>query len=174
MGIVFEVSGSLITEQVLPGENPRDFTRRMAEEKARVVGRNFDDAWILGADTVVVIDGRIMGIPSGEVEALDMLETLSGRTHSVLTSFCIYRPSTRECMVRTVESKVVIKELSADEIKGYIHSREPFDKAGGYAVQGLGAFMVREINGSYTNVVGLPLCEVIEAMKELKMIQKFP
>ena len=174
MGIVFEVSGSYIEEQALSGESPYDFTRRMASEKARSVGQSFGDAWILGADTVVVIDDRIMGIPSNDREALDMLKTLSGKTHSVFTSFCFYRPCMEECMVRTVESKVVIKGLSSDEINGYIHSGEPFDKAGGYAVQGLGAFMVREIHGSYTNVVGLPLCALVKALLTTGALRSFP
>ena len=123
---------------------------------------------------MVVIDNRIMGIPSGEGEAREMLEKLSGRTHSVFTSFCFYRPSLDDLLVRTVESTVVFKTLSDEEIMGYIQSGEPFDKAGAYGVQGLGAFMVREIHGSYTNVVGLPICEVIETMKELNIIQEFP
>jgi len=174
MGIVFEVLVSRIPEDALPEENPREFTRRMAEEKAQAIGRTLDEAWVLGADTVVVIDDHIMGIPSGEGEAREMLERLSGRKHSVFTSFCFYRPSLDYLLVRTVESTVVFKVLSGEEIMGYIRSGEPFDKAGAYGVQGLGAFMIREIHGSYTNVVGLPLCEVIETMKDLKIIQEFP
>jgi septum formation protein len=174
MNIAFEVSAPNIPEEVLPGEKPQDFTRRMAEEKARAVGRSLGEAWVLGADTVVVIDDRIMGIPPNEGEAKEMLERLSGRSHSVFTSFCFYRPSLDYLLVRTVESTVVFKTLTDEEIRGYIRSGEPSDKAGAYGAQGLGAFMIREIHGSYTNVVGLPLCEVVEAMKELKIIKEFP
>lgn len=174
MGIVFEVSGADINEDSLPHEDPAHYTRRMAREKALAVGRTSGDAWILGADTVVVAAERIMGIPAGRDEAADMLSTLSGRSHTVITSFCLHRPSTADSEVQSVESQVIFKQLSPREIEGYIRSGEPFDKAGGYAVQGLGAFMVREVRGSYTNVVGLPLCEVIETMKRLDILGEFP
>ncbi len=174
VGISFDVRAADVDESVRPSESPVDYTRRMAEEKARAAARHAPEAWVLGADTSVTLDGLILGIPASREEAVKMLATLSGRTHVVVTSFCLYRSQTEECLAQSVESFVLFKDLTKEEIEGYVLSGEPFDKAGGYAVQGLGAFMVREVHGSFTTVVGLPLCEVIEAMKKLGVVGTFP
>ncbi len=174
MGIVFETAAADIDERVLDGEAPGPYTARMAETKARVVGKDNPDAWILGADTVVTLDDRIMGIPGSRDEAREMLRTLSGKLHTVISSFCLLNQRDNLAETRGVESGVLFRELRPREIEGYLNSGEPFDKAGGYAVQGLGAFMVREVHGSYANVVGLPICQVIETMIELGVIEEFP
>jgi len=174
MGLVFHTAAADIDEGVLDGEGPDAYAARMAESKARVVGRDNPDAWILGADTVVTIDERILGTPGAKDEAREMLRALSGKRHVVISAYCLFHQKDGVCLVRSVESGVVFKDLREHEIEGYLNSGEPFDKAGGYAVQGLGAFMVREVHGSYTNVVGLPICQVIESMLELGVIDRFP
>ena len=116
----------------------------------------------MGADTIVLIDGTILGKPRSRQEARSMLRRLSGQTHQVLTGYAICCHGSNRMFSDTVTTEVTFKELTEAEIEWYIHTREHFDKAGAYAIQGLGTFLVRRINGSYTNVVGLPVCEVIE------------
>lgn len=172
-GIPLEVIPSRADERFLPGESPEGHVRRVAREKAMDVGRQHPGRWVLGADTVVAIDGKILGKPGGPSEAEEMLRELSRREHRVLTGFCILRyPSLGE-REGTIISRVKFKPLSEEEIRWYIHTGEPFDKAGGYAIQGKAAFMVEEVHGSYTNVVGLPLCEVVEALRELGAVNLF-
>jgi len=172
--LAFEVRPACCDERLRQGETPETYTRRMAREKAEVVGGSVPDTWVLAADTVVFSDGRILGKPKDLEEARVMLSALSGRVHEVVTSFCWYHGSRKVRYVRSVESRVEFKNLTKDEIERYVRLGEPMDKAGAYAVQGLGAFMVRAVHGSYSNVVGLPLAEVIEAMVELEIIPGFP
>jgi len=161
-GLDFEVLPSSIDESSIPMEDPETYVRVLAESKARDISERFPDAWVIGADTIVVIDGTILGKPGSRAEARSMLMQLSGRTHRVLTGYSIRCKDANRSVSETVSTDVHFKSLSADEIDWYIHSGEPFDKAGAYAIQGLGTFLVKGINGSYTNVVGLPVCEVLE------------
>jgi septum formation protein len=174
IGLNFEVIPSEIEEDIIRGEEPRNHVLRLARLKAKEVGRRQNSAIVVGADTVVVLDGRILGKPESEKEAFDMLTLLSGREHRVLTGFCVLDTSNGTEQCEAVESWVRFKSLSPEEIKGYIKTREPMDKAGAYAVQGKGSYMIQEIKGSYTNVVGLPLCELVEVLTRLKAIDLFP
>lgn len=170
VGISFEVLPSQIEETPLHQEEPASHVLRLAEEKARFVARQRPRSWVLGADTIVVIEGTILGKPAGEDEAQEMLRRLSGRTHTVFTGFCLLNEEKRTAMSRAVTSLVRFCQLADDEIAWYLQTPEPYDKAGAYAVQGKGAFFIREIHGSYTNVMGLPLCEVVDALKTLGII----
>jgi len=172
--LTFEVRPAHCDERLQEGETPGAYTRRMALEKAEAVGRDVPDTWVLAADTVVFCNGRILGKPGNRDEAREMLSSLSGRVHKVVTSFCWYHGRRKIRRVRSVESRVEFKNLTSDEIERYTASDEPMDKAGAYAVQGLGSFMVRAVHGSYSNVVGLPVAEVIETMVELGVIAGFP
>lgn len=172
-GIPFEAIPSKADEGFLQGESPEEHVRRVARAKAMEVGRQHQGRWVLGADTVVAIDGRVLGKPGDPREAEEMLRNLSQREHRVLTGFCIWRYPSLEQREDTVISRVKFKDLSAAEIHWYINTGEPFDKAGAYAIQGKAAFMVKEVHGSYTNVVGLPLCEVVEALRELGAVDLF-
>jgi septum formation protein len=162
------------------GESPRRYVRRLAKEKARQVARRLRaeaPALILGADTVVVLDGEMLGKPIDRDDGRRMLRLLSGRHHEVLTGFAFLHaggppaapgenPSRRARMASGVVSTgVEFKALDDMEIAAYLDTGEPFDKAGGYAIQGAGAFMVRRIRGSHANVIGLPVCEVVEALR---------
>lgn len=165
MGLDFEVIPSGADEAFCRGETPREHVLRLAEEKALAIARRHPDAWVLGADTVVIVDGEVLGKPGSPAEARDMLGKLSGREHEVLTGFSIVRMETGTRIREVVESSVRFREIGGDEMAWYTFSEEPYDKAGAYAVQGMGAFFIREIRGSCTNVAGLPLCEVVDALK---------
>lgn len=160
-GIRFTVIPSDIDESRFPMTTPQPYTRALAEAKADKISDLRPEAWIIGADTIVWIDGMILGKPGTPKEARSMLERLSGQIHEVMTGYCICCRDRNRYFSETITTRVQFKHLSAAEIAWYTHTNEPFDKAGAYAIQGLGTFLVKSINGSYTNVVGLPVCEVI-------------
>ena len=166
VGIEFVVISPETDESCIDGESPDGFALRLSAEKAKSVSRGIQaEAVVIGADTVVVVDGDILGKPADEQEAVSMLTMISGREHRVLTAFSLVKPVSYVLHSEIVETVVSVKNLAASEIEGYIKTGEPMDKAGAYGIQGIGAFMIREIRGSYTNVVGLPLVEVLEALK---------
>ncbi len=150
--------------------SPDVYVRQLAENKARDISEQYPDSWVIGADTIVFIDGTILGKPGSQAEAHTMLKNLSGRTHQVLTGYCICCHRTGRRFSETLKTDVCFKKLTDREIDWYISSGEPFDKAGAYAIQGIGTFLVKRINGSYTNVVGLPVCEVVEFLINEKVI----
>jgi len=168
IGLCFAIEPSSVEETPLNGEAPEAQVRRLALAKAREVAGRFPEFWVLGADTIVVIDGRILGKPGNRDEARAMLATLAGRTHVVFTGYALIhaRFPERET-VRYVRSEVHIRALTAEEIAEYVNTGEPMDKAGAYAIQGIGSGIVERVSGSYTNVVGLPLCEVARDLKDL-------
>ncbi len=144
------------------GESPSEIAETCARAKADSISALHPDSWILGADTIVVLDGRIFGKPSGSAEAVEMLQTLGGRVHEVITGMCLIGPGGKLRRKDSVVTRVFFKDLSTREIEAYAGGPEPMDKAGAYGIQGIGAFLVRSVEGSYTNVVGLPLCQTIE------------
>jgi septum formation protein len=166
-GFEFEVRPSQVTEgEAAPGEAPAEFARRAARLKALDVASSSErGSLVLGADTVVVINGRILGKPSGPHEATRMLRLLSGQTHQVITGFCLAQAPNQVEVVSHETTFVTFRELDDDEIRGYVESREPFEKAGGYAIQGLASKFVTRISGCYFNVVGLPVPLVYDALK---------
>jgi septum formation protein len=163
-GLQFAVIPSRLDEASVTAASPDDYVRELAQAKAMDVARMHPESWVIGADTVVVADGCILGKPASTAQARDMLRRLSGRMHQVLTGFCICRLSGGRLFADVVRTDVLFKTLTDDEIEWYIQTGEPFDKAGAYAIQGIGTFLVKRINGSYTNVVGLPVCEVVEIL----------
>lgn len=168
LGIRFRAVPSSIDESLIDGESPQENVQRLALAKATEVSARFREKWVLGADTIVVIDDEILGKPSDEQEARAMLARLAGRTHVVFTGYALvnsFFPDRRR--VRYEESSVQIRELSPRQIAGYVRTGEPMDKAGAYAIQGIGSGIVERISGSYTNVVGLPLCEVARDLQQL-------
>lgn len=162
----FQIVPSDVDEEPLDGESPEDHVLRLSREKALAVSRANPDRWVLGADTIVVIDGEMLGKPETPAEARRMLATLSGREHTVVTGFALVNGKGGVAANEYVRSGVLFKDISEDEMEWYTQTDEPYDKAGGYAVQGKAAFFIREIRGSYTNVIGLPLCEVVTAMEK--------
>lgn len=180
IGISFEIlllredlrRGVDVDETPLPNEAPRDYVQRVARAKAAnatlQTGRRMLPSYpVLTADTTVALDGRIFGKPADADEAAHMLEALSGRQHQVLTAVALAGGDD----VRTAlsESTVEFRELTGDEIRRYIATREPLDKAGAYAIQGRGALFVRNLNGSYSGVMGLPLFETAELLRAFRV-----
>lgn len=166
-GIQCVVVPSGAAEDLLPGERPADHVARLARTKAREVAQATPGRFFLGADTAVVLDGEVLGKPRDAADAERMLRRLSGRTHEVMTGYEIYdKLGTRACG-EVVITRVEFKTLSPEEIRAYVATGSSYDKAGAYAIQGRAAYMVRRVEGSYTNVVGLPLCEVVEALRKM-------
>jgi septum formation protein len=165
IGVPFSVLSAPIDECVWPGELPGAYVERLARAKALAGLATLADphaAVVLGADTAVVLDGRILGKPANRADALATLAALSGREHEVLSAVALTTSARSE--VRVVCSQVEFRPLSRAEIDAYWASGEPLDKAGSYAIQGLAAVFVRHLQGSYSAVVGLPLCETAELL----------
>ena len=146
----------------------------MAEKKAGAVHLTTSNHWILGADTVVILGETILGKPHDHDEARSMLLLLRGKEHKVTTGFCVLDPSGIRKHSEDVSTLVKMKKLTEEEIEAYISTNEPFGKAGSYAIQGIGSFMIEAISGSYTNVVGLPLCALINALRSIGALKRFP
>jgi septum formation protein len=175
LGLRFRVVPADVEETLYPGESPEEYVTRLASLKARTIAVQFPDLWVLGADTIVVIDGEILGKPQDDDDARAMLARLAGRYHEVFTGYAFIRGEEPEqTRVRWIRSEVFIRHLSTAEIAAYVCTREPMDKAGSYAVQGIGSGIVERISGSYTNVVGLPLCEVARDLKDLEIYDFLP
>ena len=165
IGVPFHVLASAVDESVLPGEAAESYVERLALAKARAGLALLDgaaDACVLGADTSVVLDGQILGKPADRAEALQMLRALSAREHQVLTAVALVSAS--QAASRVVSSCVRFCAISEAQMHAYWETGEPCDKAGGYAIQGLAAIFVQEVRGSYSAVVGLPLCETAQLL----------
>ena len=164
-GYEFEIAPADIDERLLDGETPATHVRRLATDKAAHVARDHPESIVLGADTVVVIDDVTLGKPADDADAAGMLRRLSGRTHEVLTGVALHTPHDRR---RGVEStRVTFRELTAGDIAWYVESGEPRGKAGAYAIQGLASRFGIRIEGSYSNVVGLPVSLVDDMLRKL-------
>jgi septum formation protein len=164
-GIPFETSQVSIDEIFYPGEAPEAAVARLATSKATAVAAHHGDAIVLGADTTVVVTGEALGKPADDMDASRMLHLLSGRTHEVLTGVCL---CARQQTIAYVErTSVRVASMSDEEIAWYIGTGEPDDKAGAYAIQGLGSRFIEAVDGSYSNVVGLPISSVYTALKNL-------
>lgn len=175
VGIPFRVVPSDIPEDELPGESPEEHVLRLSRDKAREVAGRTDipGRWFIGSDTIVLRDNRILGKPADAAEAAAMLRSLSDREHRVLSGYAVHDRETGTTHADVVATRVRFKTLTEAEIAGYIATGEPMDKAGAYAIQGIGVFMVLAIEGSYTNVVGLPLCEVVATLEKLGAVRLF-
>jgi len=166
IGLKFKVDIGVQEDVLTAGTEPHQLARHISLRKALSVAGNYQDAIIIAADTFGIIDGQILGKPHSENEARAMLQTISGRCHAVITGFTIMDTDTTKTLSSSVETMVFIKHLTQIEIETYVKSGEPLDKAGAYAIQGLGAVIVERIEGDYSNVMGLPLCALTTALKE--------
>ncbi len=170
-GIEFKIKVSDIDESTVAHAVPEKYVQHLAVLKAKDVGKSYPDTWTIGADTIVTYNKKILGKPKTKNDAIYMLKQLSDRAHYVYTGFCLYHHSQNKMFQKSVLTTVIFKPLTEREINWYVDTNEPFDKAGGYGIQGMGAFMVKKIKGSYTNVVGLPVCEVIQALNKINLIK---
>ena len=165
IGVRFAVVPAHLDETPEPAEQPRDYVARLALAKAHAIAQVIGDVLpVLGADTSVVCEGHLLGKPAGEAEAVAMLMALSGRTHQVFTAVALVRGTAAASVV--VETAVTFRELSIAECRAYWRSGEPADKAGGYALQGMGGIFVTRIEGSYSGVVGLPVAETYKLLSD--------
>ena len=157
-----------IEEHAQPGESPAQLARRLASEKAGAVARSLGPApvrWVLGADTLVVIDGDVLGKPDDAEHALVLLRRLVGRRHRVVTGVALVASDTLEERHAVVESCVSMRAADDRELRAYVATGEPLDKAGAYAAQGIGRRLIEKIEGSETNVIGLPLEETLALLR---------
>lgn len=161
LGIPLHVDPAHLDENVRPGETPERYVLRLAREKAEAVQLRHEDATVLAADTSVVLGGAVLGKPATPDEALAMLRSLSGRSHHVLTAVAVAGAGER-----LVRAAVSFAPATEAELRWYVSTGEPMDKAGAYAVQGIGGFLVERIEGSHSAVVGLPLVETLALLRE--------
>ena len=166
IGLKFEVEPSNYAEDMHSRLSPDKLARAISLEKARVVASKHKNAIVIAADTFIVFRGKIMGKPNTEAEARKMLMRLEGKSHSVITGFTIMDTEENKVLTKSVETIIHIKNLTPEEIDAYVRSKEPLDKAGAYAIQGLGSVIVERIEGDYFNVIGLPLSALAEGLKE--------
>jgi len=165
-GLKFKVDASDYEEEINYSLRPHELARFLSREKAKAIVNKYTNALIIAADTFIVFKGKILGKPHTEEEAKRMLKMLNNRTHSVITGFTIIDTDDNKKLSGSVETKVYFKKLTIKEIESYIKSKEPLDKAGAYAIQGLGAVIVKRIKGDYFNVMGLPLSTLMETLKK--------
>ena len=165
LGLTFTVDRAEATEILNIGLKPAELAKSISLRKAQAAASRHADSIIIAADTFGVLDGVILGKPVDAHHASKMLAELSGRCHSVITGFTVIDSTTGRIVSRSVETRVYFRKLSRSEIGRYVKSGEPLDKAGAYAIQGLGALLVERIEGDYYNVIGLPLCALAEVLK---------
>jgi septum formation protein len=163
-GFTFEVQPADIPEDALPGEAAKECAERLAREKALAVARQRPHDFVLGADTVVVVDGQLLGKPSDAADAARMLRLLSGREHQVITGVCLVVIG--QSSVASETTLVTVSEITDKDIADYVASGEPVDKAGAYAIQGIASRWIPRIEGDYSNVVGLPVALVYGMLRE--------
>lgn len=167
LGVSFELIPSNINERPHQDEAPADYIIRLARAKVIDAARKRDSGLVIGADTIVVLDGRILGKPRDEDEAISMLKQLSGRWHAVMTGLALYDAATRREVADYDKTLVRFAQLTDKEIEWYVKTGEPMDKAGSYAIQERGAIFVEEIAGNYHNVVGLPVTLLYRLSKRM-------
>ncbi len=173
IGFSFTVIPSRLEETNQRGMEPRGHATYYAKEKAKEVAQRYPEQWVLAADTIVVVAEEILGKPVNVTEATAMLSRLSGRSHHVITGVCLLHAQCGVEESQTVETEVFMRRLDAADIEGYIATGEPMDKAGAYGIQGIGGCLVQRIEGSYSNVVGLPLCEIVELLRRHRVAEPF-
>jgi septum formation protein len=170
LGLNFTVHSADIDEQVGSDEDPEAFVLRLAREKALAIRHLYPSGWIVAADTVVCLDRTILGKPRNTDDAVAMLLALAGREHTVRTGFCVSCEEENILVLRSVASSVWFADFKEDVARAYALTGESLDKAGAYGIQGKGAFLVSRIAGSYSNIVGLPLQEVVEELLRWRVI----
>jgi septum formation protein len=165
-GLEFKVDESDYEEDMDLNLIPQKLAQLLSKKKAESVASKYKNAIIIGADTFIVLKGKILGKPHTADEARRMLRLLNGKTHSVITGFTIIETENGKIFSRSTETKVFFRKLTTKEIESYIKTKEPLDKAGAYAIQGLGAVLVKKIEGDFFNVMGLPLNALVQGLKE--------
>jgi septum formation protein len=166
IGLDFDVIPSHVPEVHQEGEAPEEYVARLSRDKARALAVQYPARWVIAADTTVLLGEQLLEKPVDKNDAARMLETIAGKTHIVYTGVTLEQAETGYRDTRVAESEVRMLPLSPREIEWYVATGEPLDKAGAYAVQGIGAMFIDSIHGSYTNVVGLPLATLFQMMRK--------
>jgi septum formation protein len=166
IGLKFSIEKSNIREDLDLKLNPKQLAEMLSYRKACKISKKYSNAVIIAADTLVVLNNKIIGKPKNPKDAAKILNKLSGKAHSVITAFTIIDTKTNKSVTKSVETKVFMKKLTEEEIKYYVNTEEPSDKAGAYAIQGFGGIFIEKIDGDYYNVVGLPLTALIRELKK--------
>ncbi len=170
MGVDFKAIPSSLDESIVKTKSPKEMVEKLAFLKAQIVSKDYPESYVIGADTVVALSDQILGKPKDEDDAKRMLTKLSGQTHSVWSAFTVLCKKQSIEITKSFESKVLMAEISEEEIDNYIKTGEPEGKAGSYAIQGIGSQFVSSISGSYSNVVGLNISELIKVLKSYNVI----
>jgi len=169
VGLSFKTAPAHVDERILDGERPETYAARLAQDKSRGAAKRLSSGIIIAADTIVVIESKILGKPADAPDAERMLGMLSGNMHRVITGLAVMDVGTGKMLTRTAITKVWFRSLSREQIASYVKGGEPLDKAGAYGIQGKGALLVEKIDGCYFNVVGLPLVLLSEMLNEFKV-----
>jgi septum formation protein len=172
LGLQFRIVQAAVEEEFVDGEAPVDFACRLAAEKARAVAEDYRDSWVLAADTIVVRgDGIVLGKPENSQEACSMLRSLAGRWHEVMTAYSLVNRQREIFITRIDRTGVVMIPLTEKMISAYVDTGEPMDKAGSYALQGIGGAFVAAVDGAHSTVIGLPLHLVLADLLELEVVE---
>ena len=166
LGIDFRVVPPSTLENMLPDETPREMVERLALSKARSVARSLSGGLVIGADSVVVLDGRVLGKPVNSAQAREMLRSLRSREHRVMTGLALVDAANQDTRVTSESSLVTMRDYSDDQLEAYVTSGEPMDKAGAYAIQDRVFRPAEQLEGCYTNVMGLPLCSLVNMIQD--------
>ena len=166
IGLAFEQVASDYEEDMTLDMPPAELAKFLSKGKADSVSKNFDDALVIAADTIVEFDGEIFGKPHTPENSFEMLSRLNGTTHSIITGMTIIDTASGRVESKAVTTEVDFRQLTEDEIQAYVDSGEPLDKAGAYGIQSLGVILIKEIRGDYSNIVGLPLTPLVEMLKD--------
>jgi septum formation protein len=169
IGLKFKVDVSDFEEDLGLRLKPRELAKYLSFEKARAVAHNYKNAVIIAADTFIVFRGKLLGKPHTEKEAMRMLTLLNGKSHSVITGYTVLDTNTGKKSSRSVETKVWFRNMAEDELRAYVRTGEPLDKAGAYAIQGIGSLIVKKIEGDYFNVIGLPVASLAATLKKFEI-----
>ena len=168
-GLPFIIDPSNSDEDMTQNLEPKDLAKALSLAKAKDVAKRHKNAIVIGADSIITLNGKVLGKPHTEERAIEMLTELSGSIHSAITGYTIIDTDSGKIVSDAVETKIYFRKLTQDEIKNYVATGKPLDKAGAYAIQGKGALFVEKIEGDYYNIMGLPLTAVVEKLKEFKL-----
>jgi len=171
MGLEFSVIVAQIVEQCFDKEPPQDFVERMAFSKGKIVSENHPESWVISGDTIVCLGNTILGKPHSSDDAVTLLMQLSGREHFVKSGFSVFHGAKGVSKTSSVTTRVIFNDFTEIMARSYVATGEPMDKAGAYGIQGMGAVLVKSIEGSYSNVVGLPVFEIMEVLQNVGAVE---
>jgi septum formation protein len=170
IGLVFDVMPSNVNEENVPKTRPAIYVKTLAKLKAKAVAKQVDGGIVIGADTIVCMDGQIIGKPKDRNDAAETLKRFDGKVHEVVTGICVINKDSGETITTAVRTKVKFRRLDDRLIEWYLSTDEALDKAGSYAIQGRGAVLIEWIRGEYSNVVGLPLTKLVTTLEKMNVL----